>query len=66
VPEAAAILAGQPVGEAAAASLAAAAQQAARPITDMRGTAEFRRQLVGVLVRRALELACMRARQEPV
>jgi carbon-monoxide dehydrogenase medium subunit len=66
VPDAGAILAGQPVGEAAAADLAAAAQQAARPITDMRGTAEFRRQLVGVLVRRALELACTRARQEPM
>jgi xanthine dehydrogenase FAD-binding subunit len=64
VSEVGSILAGQPVDESTIAEVAVAAQQAARPITDMRGTAEYRRQLVGVLVRRAVEIACERARQE--
>jgi xanthine dehydrogenase FAD-binding subunit len=64
VPEVGDILAGQPVDESTIGKVAVAAQQAARPITDMRGTAEYRRELVGVLVRRAVEIACERARQE--
>ncbi len=39
------------------------AQEAARPISDTRGTAAQRRHLVGVLVRRALQRAVARARQ---
>lgn len=58
------LLAGQPADETAIARAAQAAQQAARPISDLRGTAEYRRHLVGVLVRRALETACRRAKQE--
>ena len=63
VPSIEAALAEQPVNDASFVAAAAIAQEAARPITDMRGTAEYRRQIVGVLVRRALEMAVERARQ---
>ncbi len=55
-------LAGQAVSDDAIAVAAAAAQNVATPISDMRGPAEFRTHLVGVLVKRTLEGAIARAR----
>lgn len=62
VAAAGAALAGQPVSDATIAKAAEAAQAAATPITDMRGTIEQRRHLVGVLVRRTINTAVARAR----
>jgi carbon-monoxide dehydrogenase medium subunit len=62
VREAEAALAGQPVSDAAVDAAARAAQAAARPIDDVRGTAAQRTQLTAVLVRRALRRATERAR----
>jgi carbon-monoxide dehydrogenase medium subunit len=42
---------------------AALARAAARPISDMRGTADYRRHLVGVLVQRTLYAAIRRAKE---
>lgn len=61
VEAAGAALRGQPVGRAAVEKAAAAAREAARPISDMRGTAEYRRNLCEVLTRRALGMAVRRA-----
>ena len=55
-------LAGQAVSDEAIAVAAAAAQSVATPISDMRGPAEFRTHLVGVLVKRTLAGAIDRAR----
>ncbi len=60
--EAGASLAGREVSEAAINGAAQAAQGIARPISDMRGTAEQRTHLVGVLTRRALNGAIQRIR----
>jgi carbon-monoxide dehydrogenase medium subunit len=61
VDDAAAALVGSRVDEAALAALDAAVQAAAKPITDRRGTAEFRTQVAGVLARRAALIAYGRA-----
>ena len=55
-------LVGKAVSEEAIAEAAAAAQSAATPISDMRGPAQFRTHLVGVLVKRTLEGAIARAK----
>ncbi len=62
VPEAGAALVGRAITETEIDKAAALAQAAARPISDMRGSADYRRHLVGVLVKRALRLALERAK----
>ena len=53
---------GRPVQAEIMAEAARLAQAAAQPIDDVRGTADFRRHLSAVLMRRALERAVERAR----
>jgi carbon-monoxide dehydrogenase medium subunit len=62
VAEAGETLVGDPPSEEAFARAAAIAKDAARPINDLRGTVEHRKQLVEVLTRRALGGALERAR----
>lgn len=64
--EAADWLAGRPANEAAFEHAGELARKAAAPISDMRGTAEFRTHLVGVLVKRTLAKAVARARSSSV
>lgn len=60
--EASASLVGKRLDDAAINTAAELAQKIAKPITDMRGTAEYRTHLVGVLTRRTLKGAAERAR----
>lgn len=62
VPEAAAALIGSTIDEAALQNAADAASAASSPITDRRGTAAYRKHVVGVLVKRAATIAADRVR----
>jgi len=64
VPAAAAALIGSTIDAAALEAAATAASAAAKPISDRRGTAEFRRHVVGVLVKRAAVIAAQRVTGE--
>ncbi len=61
VREAGEALAGKPVNDESIQEAANIAAEAARPITDMRGTIEYRKHLCNVLTRRALNTAIERA-----
>lgn len=59
-------LAGQPVNEDVIVKAARAAQEIVSPISDMRGTTEYRIHVTGVLVARVIRAAVARARGESV
>jgi carbon-monoxide dehydrogenase medium subunit len=56
-------LKGKPVNQESIDAAAELAKAAARPITDMRGTIEYRRHLCAVLTKRALQAAIRQARE---
>ena len=63
VPAAADALIGTKLDAAALDAAAAASTAASSPITDRRGTVEFRKHVVGVLTKRAASIAADRARE---
>jgi CO/xanthine dehydrogenase FAD-binding subunit len=64
VAEAGAVLVDGPISDALIDKASKLAQAAAKPITDMRGDADYRRHLVGVLVKRTLQIAIQRAKEK--
>ena len=64
VPEAEAALAGSDGGEGAIEAAGAAVAAAETPISDVRGSADYRRAMAAVIARRAIATALSRARQE--
>jgi len=60
------LLANQPLNDQTLERAAQAARQVVAPITDMRGTKEYRIHVTGVLVRRVLQAAATRARGAPL
>jgi CO/xanthine dehydrogenase FAD-binding subunit len=64
VPEAEVALAGSDGGRSAAQAAAGAAAEASQPISDVRASAEYRRAMAAVVVRRVIEAAVARARGE--
>ncbi|WGW05414.1 FAD binding domain-containing protein [Tropicibacter oceani] len=62
VPEAAQAIIGTTLDDAAVDSLIAAVTAACKPISDKRGTAEFRTEVAGVLAKRAARIALERAK----
>jgi CO/xanthine dehydrogenase FAD-binding subunit len=65
-PGAEAAVTGAYLGEDTLAAVAAGASEAAQPIDDLRGSAGYRRHTIGVVARRAVEIAARRARGEAV
>ena len=65
VPEAEAALIGSDGGDAAVAAAAAAAAAAAEPISDVRGSADYRRAMAAVIARRAIEAARVHGDADP-
>ena len=63
VPVAEAALTGSTINDEVLEAVATAASEACNPINDKRGTIEFRRQVAGVLAKRAVVLAAERAQQ---
>lgn len=63
-PRAEDLLAGAAPGETAFVRAGEAAARASKPISDHRGSARYRRQMVEVLTRRALAAACQAARED--
>ncbi len=61
VPAASEALVGRPIGDSSLADVATAASEAANPIDDKRGTVAYRRQVAGVLAKRAVLEAARRA-----
>jgi aerobic carbon-monoxide dehydrogenase medium subunit len=59
-------LRGQAVNSKTVATAMEAAQTAAEPQSDMRGSADYKRRLAGALVKRAIDIAVRRARGEQV
>jgi CO/xanthine dehydrogenase FAD-binding subunit len=66
VPEAEEALLGSDGGVAAAAAAAEAAAQAAKPISDVRGSADYRRAMAVVVARRVIHAAVRRAKGDEV
>ncbi len=66
IPDAEALLAGSDGGEAAVRDAANATATASRPISDVRGSADYRRTMAAVIARRAITAAIARARGEHV
>jgi CO/xanthine dehydrogenase FAD-binding subunit len=64
--DAEAALRGRALTERTVAAAVEAARTAAEPQSDMRGSAEYKRTLVGALVKRAIDIALRRARGEQV
>ncbi len=63
VPQVSDVLIGQPLDDQRMIAAAAAAVAASDPISDIRGSADYRRQLVDVLTRRALATSAQRAKE---
>jgi aerobic carbon-monoxide dehydrogenase medium subunit len=64
--DAEAALTGHPITEKTITTAMEAARSVAEPQSDMRGSADYKRTLVGALVKRAIEIAIRRARGEQV